>query len=187
MIEKNLVRLVAPTPDLYNDLTAAAREYVNAARQSSRPEESRYEALLRLDRVGFGRFCEELAEQSRGIGVPSDWVPSTTYWLVRGEGDQTRFIASARLRHSLNLGLLNEGGNIGYDVRPSERRKGYGTLLLSFVLDKSREIGLSRVLITCDDDNVGSARIIEKNGGKFQDLTTSHYTGKPVRRYWIEL
>ena len=81
--------------------------------------------------------------------------------------------------------LEKEGGHIGYDIRPSERRKGYGTVLLALTLKKAQELGLHEVLVTCDSDNVDSVRIIEKNGGELIGRAVSEHTGKEVNRYRI--
>lgn len=139
-----------------------------------------------LSEVGgdFGGFVERLENQSNGIGLPEGWVPQSTYWLVR---NRTDILGEVRLRHRLVPHLMEEGGNIGYMIRSSERMKGYGTLILSLVLEKARQLGLDRVLVTCDADNIGSSRIIEKNGGVPDEPSISPRTGKRTLRYWIEL
>ena len=89
------------------------------------------------------------------------------------------------LRHRLNDFLAEYGGHIGYSVRPDERRKGYAKAMLRMVLKEAKARDLQRVLITCDDDNVASARTIEANGGVFERKTS--LDGEVLRRYWIEL
>jgi predicted acetyltransferase len=96
-----------------------------------------------------------------------------------------KLVGTSRLRPELNASLLEEGGNIGYDVRPSSRRLGYGTEILRLMLDVARQSGLSKLLLTCDDDNIGSAKIIEKNGGRLEDRRYLEDKRKTVRRYWI--
>ncbi|MHB8934154.1 MAG: GNAT family N-acetyltransferase, partial [Bellilinea sp.] len=93
----------------------------------------------------------------------------------------------SRLRHRLTPLLEEEGGHIGYDIRPSERGKGYATLLLALTLEKARESGMAGVLVTCDEDNIASARVIEKNKGQLLNTVVSQTSGKQVRRYWIDL
>ena len=80
-----------------------------------------------------------------------------------------------------------EGGHIGYAVRPSARGRGVATHLLALTLLEARRRGLSRVLLTCDDDNRASARVIEKNGGREIEPTISPRSGKVVRRFWIDV
>jgi predicted acetyltransferase len=83
--------------------------------------------------------------------------------------------------------LKNLGGHIGYSVRPSERQKGYATKMLSLVLKKAQALGITHILITCSDDNIASARVIEKNGGKLADKTKREGSKELTRRYWIDL
>jgi predicted acetyltransferase len=83
-------------------------------------------------------------------------------------------------RHGLNDYLFEQGGHIGYSVRPSARRRGFAGDALRDALPIARELGISRVLITCDETNVGSRRTIEKNGGIYED------SRKGKRRYWID-
>lgn len=109
-------------------------------------------------------------------------VPETTYWGVSGG----EFLGRVGLRHTLTEGLLEWGGHIGYEVRPSARGRGVGHALLAGVLPHARALGLARVLLTCDDDNLASARIIERGGGVLEDLRPTP-DGPPKRRYWIEL
>ncbi len=142
-----------------------------------------------VERIGaseqqYAAYLQRLAHEEQGIGLPSGIVPQTTYWLVR---DGVRIIGESRLRHYLTPTLRIEGGHIGYFIRYSERRKGYGTQILAHVLEKAREVSLDRVLVTCDTDNIGSARIIRKNGGVLVGEGTSPRTGKPVSQYWITL
>ena len=76
--------------------------------------------------------------------------------------------------------------NIGYLVRPSKRKMGYGKILLSLALEKARDIGLKKVLVTCRNDNIGSAKVIESNDGKYENNYYDKGSGKTYRRYWIE-
>jgi predicted acetyltransferase len=96
-------------------------------------------------------------------------------------------VGASRLRHALTPALEDIGGHIGYDIRPTERRKGYGTRLLALMLHKAKALGLARVFLTCDTENVASAKIIEKNGGVLASQSVSPRAGVLVSRYWIEL
>ena len=108
-------------------------------------------------------------------------VPETIFWLI-GDG---QFIGRTSLRHSLNPKLLQFGGHIGYEIRPTQRRKGYGKLILRLALEQARAIGLTRVLVTCDDTNIGSAKIIEYNGGVLENTVLLAGDSVSTRRYWI--
>jgi predicted acetyltransferase len=109
-------------------------------------------------------------------------VPQTDYWLIVDGA----YCGDVNLRHHLTPELERYGGHIGYRIRPSMRRKGYGTLQCRLALEKARERGLERVLITCDDDNIGSSRIIEANGGVLLDRI-DYGRAALVRRYWISI
>ena len=162
------------------ELREAYIEYVEEFRASNEPYHQG--ELAEIDK-NFNNFVRNIESWASGIVSPEDRVPSNTYWLVW----QGRVVASGRLRHQLTEALRDEGGHIGYDVRPSERRKGYGTLTLKLLLDKARQLDLKRVLLTCDKDNVASAKVIQKNGGKLASESISKKTGKMMQRYWIEL
>jgi predicted acetyltransferase len=110
-------------------------------------------------------------------------VPFSIHWLVEGE----EFIGEASIRHELNTWLLREGGHVGYGIRPARQRKGYGKLILALALEKCRRLGLGRVLVTCQDDNRASARVIEANGGVLKNVAADPAGRGRLRRYWISL
>lgn len=109
-------------------------------------------------------------------------VPATTYLAFC----DNKIVGNIQIRHYLNGYLLNTYGHIGYGVRPSERRKGYATRMLAMALDKCRELGIEKVLVSCDKDNTGSVKTILKNGGVFEKDFTEE-DGNNVRQYWIML
>ncbi len=131
----------------------------------------------------FEKFDRYRAERD----LPADRVGEDKYWLV--DDEKTYFIGEIAIRHRLNDALLERGGHIGYGVRFSEWNRGYGTRMLSMALEKAKEMQLSRVLITCNDDNLASARVIEKNGFVLENRTIVIRDGQslPTRRYWKEL
>lgn len=129
------------------------------------------------DAARFTAYCQDMRRRRDPGHVPPGLVPDTKLWMVDGE----EFLGYLSLRHELNDHLRREGGHIGYSVRPSARRRGLATQALRQALDRARDLGLDRVLVTCNDDNVPSARTIERNGGVLEDISS----GK--RRYWIEL
>lgn len=132
----------------------------------------------------FAAYLDFLAIHARGEYKPDIYVPQDAFWLGTPAGE---LLGCSRLRHHLTPALEIEGGHIGYAVRPSARRQGCATRLLALTLEKARAIDLRRVLVTCDSDNIGSARAIEKNGGVLQDRRISSESGKWVDRYWIDL
>jgi predicted acetyltransferase len=135
------------------------------------------------DLASFAGFVEELRAQSEGRGLPPGWVAGSTFWLV----DDARFIGKVEVRHSLTPALRLRGGHIGYAIRPSERRQGYGTAALRMVLPTCQNLGLVRVLLTCDATNEASRRIIETNGGELENAVQIAGRAVPTLRYWIEV
>ena len=121
----------------------------------------------------------------KSINLKPNRVPQTTYWLVDGD----KFIGEIGIRHELNDFLLQYGGHIGYGIRYSCWGKGYGTKMLSLALKKAKQLGLDKVLITCDNDNFASAKVIENNNGKLENIVENTIGGKTflTRRYWIIL
>ena len=112
-----------------------------------------------------------------------DRVGSDYYWLVDDEADY--FIGEICVRHRLNDALRLRGGHIGYVIRYGEWGRGYGTLMLKLALEKAKARGLSEVLITCDDTNLASARVMEHNGCVLADKV--EVDGVLNRRYWKTL
>jgi len=129
--------------------------------------------------AGFAHFVERRTDPDRPVAP--GFVPCTFLWM---EADGA-YVGSLAIRHELNDFLRHEGGHIGYSVRPSARRRGHATEALRQSLTIARDrLGLDRVLVTCDDDNLGSITVIEANGGELENVVTSS-DGVPVRRYWI--
>lgn len=102
-------------------------------------------------------------------------MPSTELWWVDGE----EYLGRVGVRHRLTPTLLEIGGHIGYDVRPSARRRGHATEMLRQALGVARGLDIDPALVTCDIDNVGSRTVIERNGGVLED----ERRGK--LRFWV--
>ncbi len=130
-------------------------------------------------------WLEQLKMYNSEDTVPEGKVPSTLFLFVRKSDN--RVVGMIDVRHRLNDYLLNYGGNIGYSIRPSERRKGYAKEMLRQVLPFCRSLGLSKVLITCNDDNAGSRRTILSNGGVFENKSHEPDENLDLERYWITL
>ena len=130
-------------------------------------------------------WLDRLALYADPATVPPDRVPCTQYIYVRE--DDGKIVGMIQIRHSLNETLAKYSGHIGYSVCPSERRKGYATRMLSAALDRCREMGLTRVMLSCRPDNKGSRRTILKNGGVYDSTVREPERGRDLERYWIEL
>ena len=118
--------------------------------------------------------------------VPKDKVPATQFALVDPENG--RILGMLQVRHYLNEYLRNFAGNIGYSVRPTERRKGYAKKMLKQALVFCREeLGLDKVLISCLVENEPSRRTILACGGVFEEKVYEHIEGVWLEKYWISL
>lgn len=131
----------------------------------------------------FDSVLADLRRYEPGNELPEGFVHSEYLWLVHGD----TYLGRASLRHTLNERLREFGGHIGYEVRPSARRQGHGKTLLRLTLERARELGLERALVTCDADNLGSRGVIEGNGGVLEAEVMVSDHPKLLRRYWITL
>ncbi|MGO4120888.1 GNAT family N-acetyltransferase [Arthrobacter sp. YAF16] len=170
-----MARLIVPDIRYHSSWLEGAAEFDGAHRDGGGAEDWPLDDLK--DTATFRRFVgalvnNALPETPRKPG----YVPCTYLWIVDGD----TFLGSLAIRHELNSFLLNEGGHIGYSVRPSARRRGHAAKALADALPVAKELGISRVLITCDEDNAGSRATIERNGGVYED------TRNGKRRYWVE-
>lgn len=153
---------------------SALREYVTEGRETE-------EHFKEVER-NFGMFVEKERSKARGENLPEGYVSETRFWLL----DNDEYIGDLHVRHRLNDHLMEIGGHIGYGIRPSKRKQGYGKLILKLGLEKAKEMGIERVLLTCDITNEGSRKIIEGNGGVFENAVPN--PGNPDKaRFWISL
>jgi predicted acetyltransferase len=130
----------------------------------------------------FEEYVTRLEQHSNGVDLPHGFVPSTTYWLI---DTSEEILAVSNLRHDLTPLLLDYGGHIGFGVRVSARRKGHATEILRWTLIEARAIGIDDVLVTCDKDNLGSAKAICNNGGELWDERYMRERSRTLQRYWI--
>ena len=128
-------------------------------------------------------WLEELKKRSSEATVPEGLVPSSTYLGVREKDNY--IVGMIDIRHYLNEFLKQFGGNIGYSVRKSERNKGYAKQMLKLTLEKCKDLKMKKVLITCDEDNIASEKVILSAGAKFEDIRSLE--GKNKKRFWIDL
>ena len=172
------MELIIPTEKYY-------KSYVEAINEYEKNNVHTYD-FLDESRGSQKDIFKRLEDYRLGRNLPENYVKATFLWLV----DEDEFIGEVSIRHSLTDALLRFGGNIGYGVRYSEWNKGFGTVMLSQALIYAKEaIGLKRVLITCNDNNIASARVIEKNGGILQDkiINVIDNIERITRRYWIDI
>lgn len=117
------------------------------------------------------------------VNSDKEIVPSTLYLAIRK--NDNRLVGMIQIRHKLNETLLKKYGHIGDGVRPSERKKGYSTEMIKLALEKCKLLNIHKVLITCDKNNVASARTIIKNGGVLENEIEEE-NGNIIQRYWID-
>ena len=129
------------------------------------------------------QVVESLDGWSRGVGIQEGWVPCTTrFWINDGV-----LQGVINIRHSLTPSLEEIGGHIGYCVAPTQRRQGVATSMLVATLPLCRELGITRALLTCDAENIASAKTIERCGGVLEREAWSERAQKLQRWYWIDL
>ena len=170
-----MLELVRPEASRQVDWLAMAEEFGRDRIDGGAVGSQTVEELR--DPAAFAAWVTMLLDHERDENVPTEMVASTTRW-VAVDG---RLVGFLSIRHELNDVLRELGGHIGYAIRPAERGKGYATAATALALAECRRLGIDQVLVTCDDDNVASARVIERNGGVLEDVR------KGKRRYWVEL
>ncbi len=148
-----------------------------------RAGESLVPFTLAFPNEDFEAFLAQLEACRQGAGIPQGFVPHSTYWLVSGG----TVVGVVNIRHSLTDALRHFGGSIGFGVRPSMRRQGFASELLRRALVEARSMGMSEVLLTCNKQNIGSARTILGNGGVLvaEEFMADH--GGMIQRYRIDL
>ena len=115
--------------------------------------------------------------------IPACNVPSTLFLTIDIKNNE--LIGMIDIRHYLNQNLMSYGGHIGYSIKPSKRRLGYGTKQLSLALEECKKMNINEVLITCDEFNIGSKKIILNNNGIFHSKIKNK--DEDIERYWIKL
>jgi predicted acetyltransferase len=130
--------------------------------------------------ITYDKFPEYLDKNiafSNGIGLDEKYVPQTIYWLIVND----KPVGIGKLRHYLNDNLKIVGGHIGYSIRPSERKNGYGNLILKEILKEAQKMNINEVLLTCDAINIPSRKVIEMNNGVLESMENGEC------KYWIKL
>lgn len=164
-------------------LRAEDSEAFFAAVEEMRTTDPDWEFALGYEKgLAFGEYVRRLEAWGRGEELPARFVPG---WFLVGVR-AGKIVGRVSIRHLLNARLSSVGGHIGYGVVPSERRRGLATEMLrrALVLCR-RDLGLGRVLVTCEDSNEGSRKVIERCGGLFDGFASEPGARIRTRRYWI--
>ena len=136
-------------------------------------------AIRRVDYRDFENYCKNLEIKD----ATEDKVPNSTFFCL--DEERNIMVGAVNIRHWLNESLLRNGGHIGDGVRPSERRKGVATQMIALALLECRKLGIDKVLMVCDKENIGSAKSILNNGGILENEIVVN--GITEQRYWITL
>lgn len=167
------LKLVKASSEFYRQITDMLDEW-NATGEKMIPY-----AIRRLDYHDFDNYCKHLEVKEGG----GELVPDSTFFCL--DEERNLIVGAVNIRHRLNDRLLLNGGHIGDGVRPSERRKGIATRMIGLALDECRKLGIERVLMVCDKENIASAKSIQRNGGVLENEVI--VDGTVEQRYWIEL
>lgn len=172
----NRLKLILPMPEHKDQIMDYKREFIeNGDSMDGTAGLNRFDTFEEW----YGAVCDNSREETVREGL----VPATT--LLAVSVHDNRLIGMIDIRHRLNGYLYNVGGHIGYSVRKSERRKGYATEMLALGLKECVKLNIKRVLITCDKDNIASAKTILNNGGVPEnEIQRRDHT---IQRYWITL
>lgn len=167
------LKLIKATKEYQNQIVDMLEEW-NAADEKIIPY-----TIRRLDYHDFEYYCRNLEIKDFSNGL----VPDSTFFCL--DEERNIIVGAVNIRHYLNESLLLDGGHIGDGVRPSERRKGIATKMIHLALEECKKLGIQKVLMVCDKDNIGSAKSIIYNGGVLENEIT--VDGIVEQRYWIEL
>lgn len=170
------IQLVNPTRTLHKSFLA----FVNDVKETGYESYPHYQTA----EIDFDSFLSELENASMGVDLPNDWAPCSSFWLVK---DKQEVIGVIRIRHHVNSPELQAAGHIGYEIKSTHRKQGYGRQLLSLGLIEASHLGLKDVLITCAEDNLGSIKLIEQAGGQFVQQLEDPDDGYPVRQYHLQI
>jgi predicted acetyltransferase len=174
---ENLI-LIRPTAEYANQIAEYRQEFLDAGDSMDGCG-----SLRRFDNPL--EFIQKCIDYESPEALPPDKVLATQLMLIRN--NDKRLVGMIQIRHYFNDYLEKYGGNIGYSIRPSERRKGYAKEMLKMALPFCRELGIKRVLITCIDGNIGSEKTILANGGVYEYTIHEPNENEDLKRFWIEL
>jgi len=158
------------------------KEYIDYVTEWEATEEKIVPNAAKRDSMSFKELVNKWEEYESERMYEKGLVPSSIYFLM---DEDKKIYGAIDIRHELNDYLLRYGGHIGYGIRPSQRRKGYASQMLTLALPIVKELGINKALITCDKSNVGSAKTIMNNGGILENEVING--DEITQRYWITL
>lgn len=168
-------KLIEPTVKL-------EKSYIDYISEWENSEEQIVPYASRRNKLEYLQLIDNWKNDKTDKAYEKGFVPATIYFLV---DEKEKIYGALHFRHHLNEYLLKTGGHIGYGIRPSERKKGYASKMLSLGLKTAKQLDFEKVLITCDKNNIASAMTIVKNGGVIENEV--YENGEITQRYWITL
>jgi len=174
-----MAELILPTARLWDSWLDARDEL---GREVHQPGSGLHQDDEVETEAGFSAWVGRLAAEADTAVPPAEGRVHADYWWI---AEDQRYLGCVTLRHALNDFLLRAGGHIGYGLRPSARGRGLAAWAVRKIMPRAQDLGLDRLLVTCDDSNVASARTIEKVGGVLEDVRQTELG--LTRRYWITL
>lgn len=177
MKKKKDIRLIKLTPDLRPALVEMAEDFQTAG-------EERFKKMLQMSDEDFFALLRDLETDEQVDDLPPGMAPQSTYWLIEGSAT---IIGCCRLQHPSTADEEKEGGQIGYDLRPTYRGKGYLQPMLALALEKAGELGLEQVVLTSDPEDADAIQAIEALGGQAFDLPNPGKHAKPVRHFQVQI
>lgn len=170
-----IFRLVEPTINL-------EKQYIDFICEWEMSKEKIIPWAVARGGMSYSEFLNKLEFYKSDEVYKIDFVPATLFFMV---DENNKIYGALHFRHVLNENLRKSGGHIGYGIRQSERRHGYAKKMLSLGLNIAKNYGIDKVLLTCNKDNIGSAKTIMHNGGKLKNEIIDD--GTIIQRYWIDL
>ena len=172
----NNLKLVSPSEEYREEWESIVKEIENAKERIT-------PFALKGEATDYNEYLKNAKNNSLGVNLQNDRVPSDIFFLINNESK--RILGAIDIRYSLNDYLYNYGGNIGYGIRPTERKRGYAIEMLKLALNICREKGMDKVLITCKSSNMASAKTMIKNGAVLENEVLEDDV--LIQRYWIKL
>ena len=172
------MKLIEPSKEYCQQIYTYRKEFLDSGDSMDGTD-----GLRRMDDPE--KWVEHSYSSKDPVNVPEGRVPATQYIFVREEDN--KIVGMIQIRHYLNDYLEKFGGHFGYSVAPSERRRGYASLMLKTALPECKRLGIYKVLITCINTNIGSRKTILANGGIYESTVYEPDEQVYLERYWIEL
>jgi predicted acetyltransferase len=171
------LKLILPSKKYLKSWQGYLRDFIKHGNVEDRAAYEKHLASTKKE-----KYFTWLTWDRTGKNLDKGRVPQATYWAIVND----QVVGKISFRYKLNKALRSQGGNIGYHIRPSKQGKGYGTEMLKQLIPKLGKLGYKKVLITCDETNIGSRKVAENNNGKLEKIAPD-LEGRNTCYYWIKV